>query len=292
MPTPSAPLAPWPYRICWLMLPVVAGPAIADALADTSGSVQVVAAVLVWGIWGATLAASLVPRTVTLTAVRLVTPGSVAVTGWAAVGAPQPVWATAGLTVAVLCLLTVSSPSVADAFVDGSSYGDEHRVSLRAPASLAFVTIPVAWAALAAGAVTGPLLLAAGQWVAGGIATVLGAVVVAALVPRFHQLSRRWLVFVPAGVVVHDPLHLTQPVLFPRHTLRRMGPAPAEGSALDVTGGALGLAIELLAEEPISVGVRRGRESVEHEGVVGLVVTPARPASTLELAESRRLPVR
>lgn len=292
MPTLPVLVAPWPYRVCWLLLPVLGGPAIGDALATTSRPVQVVVTVLAWAAWGAVLAAALVPRTVTLTVVRLVTPGAVALTGWAAVGAERPAWAVTGLTVAILCALTVSSPSVADVFVDGSSYGDEARVSLRVPASLAFGPIPLAWAALAAGAVSGPLLLAVGRWVLGAVASVVGAAVVVVLAPRFHQLSRRWLVFVPAGVVVHDPLHLAEPVLFPRHLLHRIGPAPAEGHALDVTGGATGLAIELLAEEPISVGVRRGRDTEEHTGVAGLLVTPARPATTLELAGKRRLPVR
>ncbi len=291
MPTLPVPVAPWSYRIGWLLLAVLGGPAIGDALDATSRPVQLLVALVAWAVWGATLAAALVPRTVTLTVVRLVTPGAVALTGWAAVGAERPTWAVTGLATALLCLLTVSSPSVADVFVDGSSYGDEARVSLRLPASLAFAPVPLAWAALAAGAVTGPLLLATGRWIAGAVASVVGAVVVAVLVPRFHQLSRRWLVFVPAGVVVHDPLHLSEPVLFPRHLLRRIGPAPAEGPALDVTGGATGLALELVAEEPISVGVRRGRDTEEHVGVAGLLVTPGRPATALELAEDRRLRV-
>lgn len=287
----SVHLGSWPYRICWLLLPVVAGPAIGDALGHTSRAVQSLVTLSAWGIWGSTLLAALVPRTVTLTVVRLVTPGAVALTAWSAVGADRPSWAGVGVAASAICLLAVSAPSVADEFVDGSSYGDERRVSLRAPATVALGPAPVAWAALAASVVTGPLLLAARQWTAGAAASAAGAVIAVILVPRLHQLSRRWLVFVPAGVVVHDPLQLTEPVLFPRHLLRRIGPAPVDGDALDVTGGAPGLALEVLAAEPISVGVRRGRETIEHVGVKGLVVTPGRPASTLEVAEDRRLPI-
>ena len=56
-------------------------------------------------------------------------------------------------------------------------------------------------AALAAGVVTGPQLLADRQWLIGGVAVAVGAAVGAVGARQLHLLSRRWLVFVPAGVV-------------------------------------------------------------------------------------------
>lgn len=285
------PPAPWPFRTLWLVLPVLAGPAVADALADRSRAVQVVASLLAWAIWGTTLVAALVPRTVTLTVVRLAAPGAVVVAAWASVGAERPTWAGAGVVTAVLCLLTALTPATADAFVDGSSYGDERRVSLRAPFSLVAGPVPLAWVLLAGGMVTGPLLLAAQRWVPGAVATAVGPPIAALLGTRLHLLSRRWLVFVPAGVVVHDPLTLSEPVLFPRRLVRHLGPAPAESDALDVTGGALGLALELRAAAPVTVGVREGRRTSETGDVSGVLVTPGRPATTLELARQHRLPM-
>src|SRR5690606_12614568 len=154
--------------------------------------------------------------------------------------------------------------------------------------------VPVAWALAAAGLVVGPLLLAAEQWVLGGIALVVGLPVVVAVALRLHVFSRRWLVFVPAGVVVHDPLAMAEPVLLQRHLLRRIGPAEADATAdgsLDLTGGALGLALELRTAEPFEVGRRQGRETVETTGVPAVLVTPGRPATTLEIAAERKLPV-
>ncbi len=114
---------------------------------------------------------------------------------------------------------------------------------------------------------------------------------------RRHLLSRRWLVFVPAGVVVHDPIAMAEPVLLQRHLLRRIGPAdataagPDGGGALDLTGGARGLALELRTAEPFKVGLRQGRETIETAGVPAVLVTPGRPAATLEIAAERKLPV-
>lgn len=291
----SLPLAaPWPFRALWLLLPVVAGPAVADALADRSRAVQFVASVMAWAGWGGVLAASLVLRTVTLTAVRALAPGAVLLCTWAAFASDELAWGLAGIVVAVLATVAALSPATADAFVDGSSYGDERRVALRIPVAMAVGPVPIAWALAAAGLVAGPLLLAAEQWVAGGIALVLGVPIVVAVALRLHLLSRRWLVFVPAGVVVHDPIAMAEPVLLQRHLLRRIGPADADAArdgSLDLTGGALGLALELRTAEPFKVGLRQGRETVETAGVPAVLVTPGRPATTLEIAAERKLPV-
>lgn len=287
--------APWPFRALWLVLPVVAGPAIADAFADRSRAVQVVTSVLAWGCWGGVLAASLVLRTVTLTIVRALAPGAVVLAAWAALASDELAWGLAGIVVAVLATVAVLSPAAADAFVDGSSYGDERRVALRIPVAMAMGPVPIAWVLAAAGLVSGPLLLAAEQWVAGGITLAVGLPVVVAVALRLHLLSRRWLVFVPAGVVVHDPIAMAEPVLLQRHLLRRIGPADADAvsadGALDLTGGALGLALELRTAEPFKVGLRQGRETVETAGVPAVLVTPGRPATTLEIAAERKLPV-
>lgn len=292
----SLPLAaPWPFRALWLVLPVVAGPAIADALADRSRAVQLVASVLAWAFWGGVLAASLVLRTVTLTVVRTLAPGAVVLCTWAAFASDDLGWGLAGVVVAVLAAVAALGPATADAFVDGSSYGDERRVALRVPVAMAMGPVPIAWALAAAGLVAGPLLLAAEQWVAGGVALVVGLPVVVAVVLRLHLLSRRWLVFVPAGVVVHDPIAMAEPVLLQRHLLRRIGPADADAAsrdgAVDLTGGALGLALELRTAEPFAIGLRKGRETVETSGVPAVLVTPGRPATTLEIAAEHKLPV-
>lgn len=284
----------WPLRIVWLVLPLLAGPAVADAFSDRSRTVQVVSAGLAWGGWVVGLGALSVLRTTTLTAVRMVVPGALALSAWAAVGADRPGWAVTGVVASLLAVLLLAAPGLGDAFVNGSSYGAERRVALKVPPALV-VVVALAWGAGAAGAVTGPLLLGADLPVAGVVATVIGWAVVVVVARQIHLLSRRWLVFVPAGLVVHDPLHLHEPILFPRNLLTRVGPALPDaldaGDVVDSTGGALGLVLEVRCREPITVGVRRGRDKVERDGVHALLVNPTQPATTLTLAEETRLPV-
>ena len=287
--------SPWPLRVLWLVLPLVAGPALADALADRARSLQVVASLLAWAGWVVGLAAVSILRSITLTVARIVVPGSLAVAVWAAVGADRPAVAAAGVGAAALCVLLLAAPGVSDSFVDGSSYGTERRVALKIPLPLLLLPVPLSWVAVAAGAVTGPLLLAASQWVAGGIAVVVGVPLVALGARQLHLLSRRWIVFVPAGLVVHDPFSLADPILFPRASVERVGPAEA-GSAdapdvVDSTGGALGLVLEVRSQDPLKVGLRRGRELEERDGIHAILVTPTQPAATLDIARASRLRV-
>lgn len=291
-PTAGVGRALWPLRIVWLLTPFLVGPAAADGLGERSDAVASVASSLAWAGWAVVLVATLIPRSVTLTVVRVIAPGILPLGLWAAVASGDG--ATGALAVAsalVAAGLALVGPGVADAFVDGSSYGDERRFALRVPISLLVAPVPGAWAAAAAGVVTGPLLLASERWAVGGAATVVGIVVAAVVVRRLHELSRRWLVFVPAGVVVHDSLSLAEPVLFATRALDRFGPVTDDRDAVDVTGGATGLVLELRPREPISIGRRRGRDTTEMEDVPALLVSPTQPGATLALARDRRLPV-
>jgi hypothetical protein len=285
----------WMARIAWFALPLTVGPALAAALGEASAPVQIVGATLAWIAWGTGLVAVLVPRTVGLTALRIGAPAALAVALWAAatngeVG-PAEIVAVAWAAAAAAVVLFV--PAVADAFVDGSSYGPERRFVLRLPANLLLGPVELAWLAVAAGVVTGPLLLAARQWVAGAVAVAIGAPLVWLGLRALHQLSRRWVVYVPAGVVIHDPLALSDPVLFPKRSVRSLGAAAvdSEGTTTDVSGRALGLVLELRLGEPVEIGLAARAQAERKVETDRLLFTPARPGAVLTEAASRGFPV-
>jgi hypothetical protein len=150
--------------------------------------------------------------------------------------------------------------------------------------------IELAWAVAVAGLVTGPLLLADQTWVWGGVATAVGLPVALLLLRSLHQLSKRWAVFVPAGLVIVDPIGLMDSVLIRRQQLRSLGPAPAGSQALDLTQRAPGLAVEaVLSDEADVVLVRPGRRQGEAVKAAALLFTPTLPGSLLEEAAARRL---
>jgi hypothetical protein len=279
-------------RVGWFVVPVVAGPAVAHGLAHTSTPVAVVAQVLAWGVRGGVVVAVLVPRTVSLTAIRIAAPAALAAVGWAAIRAGVGPAELAALAVTALVTAAVLFvPQVADAFVDGSSYGPERRMILRTPAALLLGPVELAWIVVVAGACAGPLLLAARSWIAGAVALAAGAVLVRPAARALHRLSRRWVVFVPAGLVLHDHALLSEPILFQKRDVRSIGPATSDvDGAADVTGKALGLALELRLTERSSLGLvtstRGASTTVETDRVL---FTPARPGALLREARQRGL---
>ena len=283
---------PWPARLTWLALPLLVGPALGDALGDASRSVQVVASALAWGAWAAVLVAVLLPRTVSLTALRIVAPLALTVALWAGVAGPRGGADLVAVGWAALTVVAAFAPTTGEAFVNGSSYGDERRLPLRVPGSLLLGPLPLTWLAAVAAPVGAPLLLAAEQWVAGVALGALGGAAAVVAVRALHGLSRRWVVFVPAGLVLHDLHALVDPVLFPRARIRRLGPAPADGDgARDLTQGAFGLALELELGQDLELAPRRPDGSLELEVVDRVLFTPTRPGALLQEADRRRLPV-
>jgi hypothetical protein len=275
----------------WAALPFTVGPALADALEPSSTAVRAVASTVAWTIWAVVLVASLVPRTTSLTIVRIGAPAALAAAAWGALGESVDARDVVALAWGVLTMAVALAAPTADAFVNGSSYGPECRLALRTPGPLLFGPVPLAWAVVAAGVVTGPLLLAAHSWFGGALAVAIGWPAAAVAIRAIHTLSRRWVVFVPAGMVLHDRLALTEPMLFPRALVQRLAPAEAGTGALDLTGRALGLVLHLTLTEAVTVGVARGRRPAELVGADQVLFTPGRPGALLAEARARRLPV-
>jgi hypothetical protein len=281
-------------RILWFALPVAAVPAIGHGLDGASTAVVVTGATQAWLAWGAGIVGLLVPRSASLTALRLVVPAApvAAVASLVAGDGVEPAGVIALGAAGLAAGLLLGVPAIADALVDGSSYGPERRFALRLPAALLVGPVEVVWAALVAPVAVGALLLAARQWVGGAVVLAAGAAAARPAMRALHQLSRRWLVFVTAGVVVHDPLVLTDPVLVPRRAVRGFGPAPVgdEANALDLTGGGLGLVLELELAEPLAFAVAERRRQSRVTDADRVLLTPARPGAVLAEARDRRFP--
>ena len=280
---------PWLVRVSWFALPFTTGTAIADALDHRSEPVQVVVAVLLWAAWAAVILSLLVPRPAGLVALRV---GSVAAALGVLWAADEPVdWWVAGVHALVLLAL-VLSPITGEWLVNGAAYGYERRYLLRAPAPVVAGPMLVAAVLLPLAIVAGPMLLAARQWVLGAGAVAIGVPVATVLFRALHSMALRWAVLVPAGFVLKDHLSLSDPVLFRRTDITILQPAPADTDAMDLTAGALGLALELRLREEQRIDrmrpVRRGSEPFE---VWKLIFTPTRAKPLLADAASRNIKV-
>jgi hypothetical protein len=255
----------WVLRLLWLLLPLTAGFAADATLDGTSTPVHLVAAAGLWGLWVVGLVAGLVPTTVALTVLRLLAPAPAVLGVIALVDDPGGTSLVATLAGVVLAVVAFH-PHVGRAFVQGSAYGDEARFPLRPPGQLVLGPLPVLWVALAASAAGGPLLLATRQWAVGAVVSAVAVGLLVVLPRRFHLLSRRFLVFVPAGLALHDQLVLGETAMFRWREVRSFSRALATTEALDLTGGSLGAAVEVSLRSPETV-VRRGRRPGESSAV-------------------------
>jgi hypothetical protein len=111
------------------------------------------------------------------------------------------------------------------------------------------------------------------------------------LARALHGLSRRWIVFVPAGMVLHDPMALTEPVLFEKRVIETIRPAPADTDSLDLTQGAPGLALELILLEKVPMTLAKPRRRGQPGASARLLFTPTRPGLVLREAATRRVRV-
>ena len=198
---------------------------------DVSGPTEVVLTSWGWLLWTLVMIALLVPSPVSLTAVRCCAPVAV-VSAFLAVS-PLAVFSS------IVALVIGFSPLFADVMVQGGAYGEEQRFSLKTPVP-SMVPTTIAWGVLASSTIGGTLLLAAESFMWGVPVTAIG-VILASRVPRLlHRHARRWLVIVPAGIVVHDHLVLAETIMSPRSKVERIEFVSNTGDTADFTGGVAG----------------------------------------------------
>jgi hypothetical protein len=282
---------PWVVRAAWVVLPFTVGPAVDEALDSRSSAVRTVASALLWGGWATAVLATLVPRPVGLTLLRVAAPAALVAAGAAAAwGEASALTSSVGLAGGAVAAAVAFLPETGHLFVNGAAYGDERRHLLRVPGTLLVGPLYATWALLVTAAVSGPLLLAARSWTAGALATAAGLPLAALLARALHSLTQRWAVLVPAGLVLKDHLALVDPVLFRRQGIAGLGPAPAEADGLDLTCRSPGLALELRLREAAAVTpVATGRRVPEPVRATRLLFTPTRPGALLADAETRRI---
>jgi hypothetical protein len=250
----------------WLVLPLTAGPAASHAIDAWAAAPRVVAFVILWAAWGAGLVALLAPRPLGLTVVRTVAPAFAVVAIAAAIADDASTLSALGAVLTtVAAAVLVADPAVAVASANGVAYGEERRFPLRTPPALYLGPIPAARLLAVGGIATGPLLLADGDIGWGVAALVLGVPLAFLAARSLHTLARRWLVIVPAGLVIVDAMTLADPLLVVRRQLRgvrALEPTePVAPGAADLRLGAtLGVAaVELDGSLDVVRTGRRGR---------------------------------
>jgi hypothetical protein len=281
----------WTARVAWIVLPFTTGAALGDVIQPWSHAPEIVAAVLLWAAWFSGLVALLTLRPWGFTILRVVAPCALTISVIAAWSAPA---ATAALAIffATAAVATALSSPIAHACAASTAYGPERRFPLRAPLSLLAGPLPASVALVAAGIASGPLLVANRDYIAGAVALVVGVPIVGLLWRSLSALDRRWIVLVPAGLVVVDPLTFPDPVLLPREhieSLRRVGNHADQDPQSEIRVGGAGTLL-LTCREP-GAFVRRAGRGTSTVDADRLRFAPLRPDLVLEAAGTHRIAV-
>lgn len=283
---------PWVARGAWILAAVFGSSALEAAADDAATGVRWATAIGGWVVFAAVLIALLIPSVLSLTVSRVLAPLSVVATVIAAIaGASGSEVALLGVP-ALVAVAAIFTADIGRWMTQASAYGDEQRLPLRTPLAAGSATV-VSWAVWAALTLGGVLTLASGNLLVGVPLVIVAVAVTVVLAPRWHRMSRRWLVLVPAGLVVHDPVVMADTVMVRTDQVAKVTLAPADTEAADLTGPASGYAIEVTTSETVTSVFAFTPKEPNGRAIhmTAFLVAPSRPGLALRLAQSRGLPV-
>lgn len=242
----SAPL--WVARVAWVALALIPH-GIAPTLASNGRSAQLVFTLAAWALWGLGTLAIFWLSPYSLSALRMVAPLATAglvgflftsLSTFNDVTLSDVAWPLVGVAIAVLAFVCIFLPAFGLLHVQASAYGDEKRLLLRVPAAQ-IAPIAVSYLVMVAFPVATLFALGGEVWWLAALCLVPTVLIFRVIPKRLHRFSRRWLVVVPAGVVVHDELLLAETFMVRTTAVTRVELNATSGEALNLTGDAAGV---------------------------------------------------
>lgn len=285
-------LVPWVARLGWLLVALLGGTALEAAAEPRSDAVRWTVAIGGWTIFAIVALCVVIASTPTLAGARALSPLALVGAAAAALGGAPALDVAALVVPAMVAVTAIFTAEFGRSWVQASAYGDEERFPLRPPVA-AGAAAGVTWALWAAAFVTGPLLLAARAWIPGVLLSALGMAGALFLAPRWMRLAGRWLVLVPAGLVVRDPIVLSETLMLRSDEVAAIQLAPADTDAADLTGPASGYVVEVATVQPTTAVFARTPTEPTGKAIhlLSFLVAPSRPGSALAAARRRGLPV-
>ena len=241
----------WLVRVLWLVAALLPNN-LTDTMSSHSQILRTTMSIELWVLWALVALATWLHHPISLTTARCIVPVVVA---HLLVGLPESslgVGNVIGAACALVALVLIYTSDYGSIHVQAGAYGDERRYLLRVPAPIVMPLV-LGWGVMMVVVCITPLMLASEQYVIGGIGVVLSVGLLWQLPVRLHRLSRRWLVKVPAGWVVHDDVVLSENLLIKTHDVVSMSLALEGSEAIDLTGMTRGVPVEVQLREMTDV---------------------------------------
>ena len=226
----------WPIRVLW----------IAFALAPNGFWI------VAWILWAVVAVGTWIHHPISLTTIRCLAPIVVFCASAYLLSDSLSSANIAVSTCGIISLMLMFTADYGSAHVQAGAYGNERRFLLRLPAPVVLPTL-ITWALFATVLVVLENAAQSENYVL-GIPLLLALIAMSwKFAPQMHRLSRRWLVRVPAGWVVHDDLMLAENLLIRSHNLSAVDFALADSEALDLSGMTRGVPIQITLREMTDV---------------------------------------
>ena len=261
-----------------------------DVLERLESGPRILASVALWSLWAIALLSVLVPASSSLTALRLASPAHLSTLVLVSIAGGANLGSIVALALSSIVTVLSFSGEAGAYFIQSSAYGDEKRFPLRCTRSFLAVMV-LAWLTWFSTASIGAILLigaATTGRVIGAILLALAAFGCVVLPRRFHRCSKRWLVEVPAGLVVHDHVLLTETSMFPRRAVTDIDVwKPSTGNLdepFDLSGcsRSTGIVIRLKDPETVILSPTKDHPGGRAFHVSSVRVCPTRIARSLD----------
>ena len=275
------PVVVWASRLS-VIATGLAVPLLNNALRQMSSLTGISSTVGIWLLWSIALLCTLVPSSSALTAIRLALPTIFVIVAAAAVAIGISSGVAAALAISLLASLLIFSGDIGDSFVQLAAYGDERRYLLRCPPAMLLVQV-LSWLVWLTLTIVAINLLASDALILGAIIAIAALLLAIVLPRRFHRFSRRWLVSVPAGLVIHDHVVLAETAMFMNNAVIEVGIDLAPSEAADLSGkcSGVGLLIELKDFDTVVLAATPKTPGGSAIHVKSMRVCPTRPGRAI-----------
>ena len=267
----------WSTRLSW----IIASAALIQAFSALDAGITVT--VSTWLLWVTGAVSIFVGSPLTLTLARVSLPLAIPAAAIGIAAGGDVSLGVIGLSAALIACYSVFTAEVGQHWVQSAAYGSEQRFPLRPPIGFAIPAV-ILWVLIASVA---SCAVVAAETSRVALSILLGIVAIALSAfgsTRWHRLSSRWLVLVPAGVVIHDPLVLLETAMWRSHVVAGATLARVETEAADLTGPTTGPAIEISLRSSETVVLAAGRQTPEGRAIhlTAALVAPSRPGAALD----------
>jgi hypothetical protein len=275
------PVVVWASRLS-VIATGLAVPLLNNALRQMSSLTGISSTVGIWLLWSIALLCTLVPSSSALTAIRLALPTIFVIVAAAAVAIGISSGVAAALAISLLASLLIFSGDIGDSFVQLAAYGDERRYLLRCPPAMLLVQV-LSWLVWLTLTIVAINLLASDALILGAIVAIVALLLAIVLPRRFHRFSRRWLVSVPAGLVIHDHVVLAETAMFMNNAVIEVGIDLAPSEAADLSGkcSGVGLLIALKDFDTVVLAATPKTPGGSAIHVKSMRVCPTRPGRAI-----------